>query len=139
MTDVALVTAAEEPRPKLAPWSLSRGNFVHVYWINSRLRTTETQGIVRDVRGDQVYITPTKSTPLEKATVVHMERVREVDVILEGEEGKDARRKAWELIKQAAGCINRRSEWDPEGFFGAMEQLTRIFPQIKKVVEEEEE
>jgi hypothetical protein len=135
VTDVAPEAAPEEPSPKLVPWALSRGNFVHILWINSRLRTTETQGLVREIRGGCVYVTPTSYSPMEKATVINIDRVRNVDVIIEGEEGKDARKKAWELIKQAAGCINRRSDWDPNGFFDRMSKLSSIFPQIKQDAE----
>lgn len=53
-------------------------------------------------------------------------------MILEGEEAKEVRRKAWQLLKEAAGHINRRSDWNPDGFFGSMNQLISIFPQIKE-------
>jgi hypothetical protein len=121
-----------EDGPNPPPWALAPGNFVHVYWVNYRGRETETQGIVREFSGDCVLVTATSSTPLEKGVWISTSRIRHTDVILEGESGKDARKRAWELIKRSAGHINRRSTWEPELFFAAMQELAEIFPDIKK-------
>lgn len=138
MTEVAPDEDQRISRPKPIRWDLAPGNYVHLYWVSGLGRTVETHGVIRTNGGGCVKIAPNAFSPLEKATEIHISRIREVDVITEGEEGKNVRKRAWEILKDASKCINRVSTWDPDGFMQAMTDLALIFPKIRLEPEDED-
>jgi hypothetical protein len=105
--------------------------------VNYMSRNTETQGIIRSSGGGCVVIGPSSSTPIEKCTTINVTRIRNVDVIMESDEAKDIRKRAWELLKEAAGYLNRRSTWDKDNFDSAMQELIAVFPYLRQESENE--
>lgn len=137
MTEEAPEPELREGGPRIPSWVLAPGNFVQVYWVNYLSRNAETQGIIRTSGRECIVITPNSTSPVEKGTTINVSRIRHVDVIIESDDAKDIRRRAWELLRESAGYINKRSSWDRRNFLSAMYELLRIFPELKEEPEDE--
>lgn len=108
------------------PWSLSVGNFVSICWVNYRGRSAETNGVIRSHGNESVNVSSDG-----KNVSIGIGRITRVDVIKESKQGREVRKKAWFLLRDAARSLNKQTAWEEGEFFSVMEDLARIFPKIK--------
>lgn len=129
--DTGALTLGDQGRPVPIPWRLARGNFVNIYWVNWQDRHRETQGQIVEVRDGLVRIHRSPSSEAG-GQAIDITRITGVDVIVEGDAGREIRRRVWELTKQAAGCINSKTAWDRAGFFAAWDMICEIMPELRE-------
>lgn len=121
-----------ESGPILIPWRLAIGNFVSVTWLNWQGRARETIGQVTDVNDEFVVIRPRTRKRADEVERINHSRITGVEVIKEGDEAIELRRRAWSIVKRAASHINRRSSWEREDFLRDMQKVLDIFPELRE-------
>lgn len=131
--DTGALTLEEEGRAVPIPWRLAPGNFANLYWTNYQGRMRETQGVIIEVRDGMVSVNKQGGSKSEVGgELIHLSRIVSVDVIVEGDAAKEIRKRVWELTRQAAACINSKSEWDRDGYFAAWRSICEILPELKE-------